>query len=128
MRSPQIPIVFFNGSTQTTALPSSGTLTSNIIRISQETGYCVQVYWTGTPTGTFSIQGSNDPGSIQPSGAVVGVTNFTTILNSSTSTGGAAGSLSENIWAAYYRWFQVVYTASSGTGTITSASAVVKGP
>lgn len=127
MRSTPLPIVFTNAGTITTAMPTSGTLLSQIFPIAQAFGYAIQLFWIGSPTGNWSIQGSNDNGFVHSSGIVTGVTNFTTVLNSSSAAGGAAGNLMENLDGQFYQWFQVVYTATSGTGTITSAMASVKG-
>ena len=126
MRQAPISLIFTNSGTVTTAMPATGTLLSQIISLESIFGFCVMVYWSGTPTGTFTLQGSNDVGQAHASGAVTGVTNFTTVLNSSQSTTGIQ-SIAYNLDGQYYRWFQVVYTASSGTGTLTNAMANVKG-
>lgn len=108
------------------ALPATGTVVSNPIPIQNYLGYAVQAEWTGTPTGTFTLQGSCDAGVILNNGTVTNVTNWTTISSTNISASGSAGSLLYNMPNSYYYWFQLVYTATSGTGTA-NAAAVIKG-
>ena len=114
------PIILWTGQ----ALPASGVVTSKAIPINQAYGYAVQVYWTGSPVGNFSLNGSCDPGQIDPDGTIVGVTNWTTITGSSTAAGGMAGTILYNAPDVMYLWFQLVYTATSGTGTATATCSV----
>jgi hypothetical protein len=110
----------------TTTLNSS-TIESQILSLLTETGFAVQITWTGTPTGNFLIQGSCDPGQVGNGGVVSGVSNWATISGTTVAAGGAPGSLLINLQNQYYRWFQVVYQGVSGTGTITSANYSFKG-
>lgn len=86
-------------------------------------GYSVQVAFTGVFAGTFKIQVSNDKG--------VSPTVWNDLANSSAAVvGGAYGGEAGIIWnveKSFYRWFRVVYTPSSGTGTLTSAVMMIKG-
>ena len=93
--------------------------------------YAIQLFFTGTPIGTFTLQASNDAGNL-PNGTgiqsnqVAGITNWTTIADSSVAINGA-GDCMYNVRNAGYNWVRVVYTATSSTGTVTSARAYVKG-
>lgn len=78
---------------------------SSSVNISSVSGYSVHMIWTGTPTGTLSIKGSNDN------------SNFP--LVTSVSTGGTAGQSLTNIEKAHYNFVRVEYTHSSGTGDLT---------
>lgn len=109
------------------SLPATGIVNSNPYPTFQAFGYAVQVTWAGTPTGTFTLQASCDVGVVNPStGAVTGVSNWTTLADTSSSASGSAGSAIYNIADVMYLWFRLVYTASSGTGTAV-ANASVKG-
>ncbi len=111
----------------TLAIPATSTLNSQPITISQAFGFSVQVFWTGTPVGNWTLQGSCDAGYIEANGTVTGVSHWSTIANSTVAAGGAAGDFVVNYEGSYFRWVRVVYTASSSTGTITSAVLTTKG-
>lgn len=72
--------------------------------------YAIQIVFTGTPTGTFSLQGSADP---FDSGIPGYPANWTTIADTSTSVT-AAGSLMYNVQEPAYNWVRVQYTDTSG--------------
>lgn len=90
--------------------------------------YSVQLVFTGSPVGTFSLQCSNDPG--MPDGGQTpqarSVTNWTVITGSSQAIS-AAGNIVWNVENAGYNWVRVHYVVTSGTGSLTSARANVKG-
>lgn len=91
--------------------------------------YSIQLVFTGSPTGTFKLQASNDPG--RPSGASdtevqIGLSNWTDIADS-TQAISAAGDHTWTVENAGYSWVRVVYTFASGSGSLTSARCVVKG-
>lgn len=77
---------------------------SEVVDISEVTGFCVHSYWTGTPAGNIVVQGSND-----------GI-NFTTV--DTQAAGGAAGSKLVNVAGAHYRYVKVIYTFTSSTGVL----------
>jgi hypothetical protein len=82
-------------------------------------GYAVQVIVTGTAAGTVKLQGSCDPGpnaNFQAANDTT-VINWTDIANSSQPVTGA-GTVTYDVVKTAYPWVRVVYTASSGTGTI----------
>jgi hypothetical protein len=78
--------------------------------------------WTGTPTGTLSLELSNEDVPSSPSDA-----SFDTISGSSLSIAGAAGQQTWNFNMAYYaKWFRVRWVATSGSGTLTAFNLTVK--
>ena len=77
----------------------------------------IQLIWTGTPTGNFTIEVSNDEGPIP--------TNWVTVASSTQAAGGAAGSKNYEP-SGGYAWYRVFYDSSSSTGTLT-ANACLKG-
>ncbi len=90
--------------------------------------YSIQLVFTGTPNGAFSLQASDDAGT--PDGGTTpqasNVTHWTDVTGSSQSIS-AAGNLMYQVQNAGYNWVRVIYTASSSTGTLTSARINIKG-
>ncbi len=89
----------------------------------------VQVAWSGgaAPIGTFKLQGSLDPDEsniILKNNAPV---NWTDITSSPQTVSGTPGSILYDVTECSYRWVRVVYTASSGSSTVTDAQFNVKG-
>lgn len=91
--------------------------------------YAIQLTFTGTLGGSFKLQASCDAGntnnqtlSSQPSGVV----NWTDVANS-TQNINAAGNVMWNVADPGYCWVRVVWTASSGAGTLTVARCNIKG-
>jgi hypothetical protein len=98
-------------------------LNSPAMQLLNMVGFCIQVVFTGTPTGTFKLQGSND--SVVTSPSYVGgtnssnfiPTNWTDVADSSQAVS-AAGSIVWNADSQYYNYVRVVYTdGSSGAST-----------
>ena len=96
--------------------------------------FSIQIFFTGSPVGTFKLQMSNDYG-FNNSGSpntpkevlqTAKITNWTDIVDSPLAVS-AAGNVAWNFQNAGFEWVRVVYTPTSGTGTITSAKAKVKG-
>ncbi len=92
--------------------------------------YAIQLVATGSPVGTFKLQASSDQGgptnsqnSIVFSDQVV---NWTDIADSSQAIA-AAGNLMWTVQNPGYQWVKVVYTRTSGTGSLTSARVTTKG-
>lgn len=82
-------------------------------------GYAIQAVITGTAAGTLKLQGSCDAGpnaNFQAANDPY-VVNWTDIANSSQPVTGA-GTVAYDVVKSAYPWVRVVYTASSGTGTI----------
>lgn len=91
--------------------------------------YSIQLVFTGSPQGNFKLQMSNDPGKPNASSEAekyVGITNWTDIADSA-QTISAAGDHAWQVENAGYTWVRVVWTATGGSGTLTSARANVKG-
>lgn len=91
--------------------------------------FAVQLVFTGSPVGSFKLQCSNDPG--RPflpgeSAAYADVVNWTDI-SGSTQAISAAGNHTWQVENAGYLWLRVVYTATSGSGSLDIARANVKG-
>lgn len=81
------------------------------------TEYSIQLVFTGTPVGEFKLQGSLDGGT--PS-------NWTDITGSEESVT-EAGDILWNAQGVGYRWVRLVYTSTSGTGTLTVYRSLCKG-
>ena len=91
-----------------------------------------QCVWTGTLTGVFSVEVSEDgPGTVaggggttgtnppvQPSGVLGATTLVSTSALNGTQPAGAAGSLYFNFISIAAPWIRVKYAKTSGTGTI----------
>jgi hypothetical protein len=91
--------------------------------------YAIQLVFTGTPGGNFKLQCSNDPGSINSATRTMqpyNVTNWTDILDSA-QTISAAGNHTWNAENVGYLWVRVVWTQTSGSGSLDSAIANLKG-
>ena len=89
--------------------------TSEVILLDHQYGYSVQIAWTGTPTGDFTLEASNDN------------TTFITVSGSTVAAGGGAGNHLWEVDVAMYRYVRVKYTFTSGTGTWTQALSYSKG-
>jgi hypothetical protein len=115
----------------------SGTtfVASSPIPIPHLQGYSVQASYltsgSAGVTGSFKLQASNDPTSTawnDKTNPVV-LTNWTDISGSSVAVQ-ASGSGNNAMWnvdGAYYSWFRLAYTNTSGSGSLT-ATATGKGP
>lgn len=100
----ELPVFLLNIQTITNG-DMSGNLTSSVTEIKEARRYGVQLIYTGTPTGTLKLQGSNDN------------TNWTDLTSQSVSLTGSAGSkiLTDD---ADYSFVRTVYVFGSGTGTL----------
>ena len=99
-------------------------INSVAIPLNQIFGYAIQIFFTGTPTGTFKLQSSCDAnsGNTNP-------VNWSDISKSTFSVT-AAGDVEWNVTDVGYTWVRVVYTdGSSGLSTaiITVAQINIKG-
>lgn len=91
--------------------------------------FSIQLVFTGTPNGTFTLQLSNDlghPNAQSETQQYADVTNWTTITDSAQPIT-AAGDHTYQFANAGFRWVRVVWTQSSSTGTLTIARCNVKG-
>lgn len=95
-----------------------GNINSNGVDLQQLNLESISAVYTGAPVGSIKIQVSNDivpvaPGS-NPSANVVNWSDYT----GSPSAVSAAGNVTYNLTFAGYRWVRLVYTFTSGTGTL----------
>jgi len=97
---------------------SQATLTSKVTGIQYMDNIPIQLNFTGTPTGTFAVQGSLDY-SQDFQGNVTSVGNWVPlVLSPSPAATGAAGSILLDLNQLSFPWIRVVYTKTSGTGTL----------
>jgi len=83
----------------------SGDVVSETVDLSKIDGYAIYASWTGSPVGSIKIR------------TAVNDSNFVDYPGSSTSVNGAGEALWE-ITTAFYDRVQVVYTRTSGSGTL----------
>lgn len=102
-----------------TGIVLNANYTSSALQLWEMFGYSIQAVITGTPTGTFKLQGSADPVSTAIMNPAVVPVHWTDIDDSSVVIS-AAGSILWSISDAMYNWVRVVYTdGSSGISTAT---------
>lgn len=89
------------------SMTGTSTLTSSEIDIQYLSRASIQLVWTGTPTGTFAIQGTVDGSTWSP---------ITTNPASIAASGSAGNHLVEG--EIHSKKMRVQYTNSSGTGTL----------
>lgn len=88
-------------------------VTSTCVDMNNTITASIQAIWTGaTANGTLQLQTSNDIAS-----SCSGVTNWSTYTNSQVFVVGA-GNFTWVLDSASYRWLELVYTETSGTGTL----------
>lgn len=101
--------------TYKTASPATvfSTMTESLLSapfaVTSANQFMAQAFWTGTPTGTITVVGSQD-------GTTFNIPIY------SIATGGTAGSLSYDSFGTSVMWIQITYTFSSGTGTLTCSA------
>lgn len=101
------------------AASMGASVNSTPVLISKRLGYSVQAVWSGgSPVGNFKLQCSNDDVQLNSDGTFVAPTNWDDISGTTVAAGGATGSNTWNVISAYYRFFRLVYTRSSDTGTL----------
>ena len=113
-----------------TALFSNTAMTADRESAPIDVSHCpyasVHLVWTGTPAGTFRLQGSNDaiPAGTDPNS--LAYSDLTWIDIDTQAAGGAAGSKYFDIVSSF-KWLAVQYDFTSSTGTITVHTAFTKG-
>ncbi len=92
---------------------------SNPIKTDRFNKVGIHAVWaTGSsPVGDFTLQITNDIGYRHADGTVSGLTNWTTVTDTTAAAGGAAGSQYWDLETAA-RWVRVVYTRTSGSSTV----------
>ena len=97
---------------------SQASIVSAVSSIAYLDNIGVQLSWTGTPTGTFAIQVSADYQQDQNKN-VTNVGNWIPlILSPAPAASGAAGTAYIDLNQLSAPWIRVVYTKTSGTGTL----------
>lgn len=95
----------------------AGNLASTPIYVGHIMGWAVQGSWTGTsPSGDIKLQVSCDEGRSEED--PTGVTNWSDTDTVSVATNTGAFLLNKD--AQYARWVRVIYTRTSGTGSISA--------
>lgn len=99
-------------------------------QVNNTMSFSAQVTFTGTPTGSFHLEASNDPSSAavasgQYSNPTNAVSHWSTIANS-TFVVSAAGDVMWDYDSPGFNWVRIVYNdSSSGASTAVIASAVI---
>lgn len=88
-----------------TAGDMSLTLTSVSYDLTEKSLAAMQAVYTGSPTGSLQVQGSNDDLNWSSVGSAVAIS--------------AAGSTLQNIGLVGFQFMRAVYTPSGGTGALT---------
>lgn len=91
--------------------------------------FSIQAFFTGSPTGNFTLEASNDKGiEDRTSGgwSAAGVSNWTTVADSAFPVT-AAGDVMWDVQNVGYRWVRVRWTWTAGSGSVTSIRANAKG-
>ena len=103
---------------QITSKDMSSNINGPVIDLNLHTLGSITISWTGTPTGEFSIQVSDE---VAENASLVSNNSFITINGSVFNATGIAGSENWSFASTYVaRYVRFIYKASSGTGTITS--------
>lgn len=114
----------YNKAFDNAVMTGTDALTSVVTGIIYRDSVSYQFVWTGTPTGTFSLQGSNDynPGTPQSGGVQDGPANSGTwtaiALSSTPAASGSAGNALVNLNQLGFAFIRAVYTNASGTGVL----------
>ena len=105
--------------TVTASMATSQTLTG--FTLYNTKNFSAVISWSGTPSGTISLEVSNDS-----TDGVNGTWVAYTDVTLGTQPAGSTGKFGVSLADIGYRWIRVVYTSSSGSGTLT-VSATGKG-
>lgn len=105
-------------------MTGTSVITSSAVEIINLDNVFLQLHFTGTPTGTFSVQVSSDHDQ-DPNGNVIVAGNWISlVLSPSPVAAGASGDIGIDLNQLGASYLRVVYTNASGTGVL---SAVVSG-
>lgn len=118
-----------NDSLISAAVDLGSTWESDGIWLGHIANFSIQLVFTGTPTGNFKLQCSNDKGKedkVLGGWSSDNVSNWTDIDQSAQPIT-AAGDHAWDVQNCGYRWVRVVWTFTSGSGSLTSARFNVKG-
>lgn len=109
-----------------TSIVLSANRVSAAFQVWEMYGFSIQAVYTGTPTGTFKLQGSADPISKNTGSPTQAPTNWTDIAGSSVAVT-AAGDYMWNVSDAMYNFVRIVYTDGSSGSSSAVVSAVFNG-
>lgn len=97
----------------------AGNLNSNGEEVNQIFNYSIQAVFSGAPVGTFKLQVSCDdvPVGLNGQDPAINVVNWVDYTGSSAAIA-AAGNFMWIVADCGYKWVRLVYTRTSGTGTL----------
>lgn len=99
---------------------SQSSLTSLATNIQFMDNVCIQLVWTGTPSGAFTIQGSLTHQQ-DSQGNIINAGTWTDLsLSPAPVAAGSASSILIDMNQLSFPWIRVTYTKTSGTGTLTA--------
>lgn|SRR5574343_709044 len=96
----------------------SGDVTSDPTNIQFLDNISIQLNFTGTPTGTFSVQGSLDYQQTSPFAKAATGNWIDLTLSPSPAASGSASQILLDLNQLSFPWIRVKYTRSSGSGTL----------
>lgn len=105
------------------AMTGTTVITSLPTNIKYRDSVAYQAKWTGTPNGTFSVEGSVDynpnlPQAQNPVGTTASATWTPITLSPTPAATGSAGNFIINMNQLAFAWIRLVYTNTSSTGTL----------
>lgn len=111
------------------AIDLSSDWASNAILLDHVVDYSIQLKFSGSPSGTFKLQISNDLGNT--AGQTIaqqsaGVSTWTTLVGSAQAII-AAGTHAWDITNAGHNWVRIIWTSSAPEGSLDAARAYTKG-
>lgn len=93
-------------------------ITSPVTNVQFLDNICIQLNFTGTPTGTFSVEVSIDHEQ-DSQGAIIQAGNWVALpLDPTPVAAGAADQIILDLNQISQPWIRVIYTATSGTGSL----------
>lgn len=109
----------------------NATINSSPMQLLDSFIYSLQIFFTGTPAGSFKLQASDDPAAAAVSNfnKTSLPTNWSDVANSSITVSAAGNVMWDYSWPGY-NWVRAVYTDTSGgtsTAIITSSTFNAKG-
>lgn len=99
------------------AVSLAASVDSQAVRVLNSDNIGLQFVWTGDPTGTFGISGSNTA-TLLADGSITGGT-WTAITGTYPAPAGAGGNYLVSVTNYPYAFIKVTYTRASGSGAVT---------
>lgn len=97
---------------------SQASITSSVMNIQYHDNIGIQLNWTGSPTGTFAVQVSADHAQDQNGNVTVAGNWIAVTLDPAIAATGGADVAYIDLNQLSAPWMRVVYTKTSGTGTL----------